>query len=79
MITKEDQERVQKAIETLSEYFDCVQLLCCREVGNFGGTERIFVGRGNWFGRKGMCQEFLDYDNQIETANAIASKLHPGN
>lgn len=75
MVTPEDQQLVQRALEIVSEHFDCVQLLASRQLDNFKGTERVFVGRGNWFGRKGMCHDFLEMDNQIETAKEIASKL----
>lgn len=78
MITDNEKQVVQKCLETISEHFDCVQLLVSREIGDFSGTERIFIGRGNWFARKGMAKDFLDMDNQIESAREIANHLKNG-
>lgn len=74
MITEQETRVVDLALHNLFEHFDQVQILVSR-VAEEGGTERYFLGAGNWYARKGMAQAFLDRDNQLESASEIAKKL----
>lgn len=74
MIT--DKELVDRATEVLGEHFDEVVILVSRMTQDGKGfTERIFVGKGNWFARKGMARDFLDRDDKLEAATMIAEKM----
>lgn len=75
MITDQEQLIIAKAVHDLGEFFSEVQILVSRISPE--GTERYFLGEGNWFARKGMAQSFLDNDNQLESARKIANELHP--
>lgn len=55
-----DMQRVQQACETLSEYFDSVQIFATRhEPEQEGGTVNVAWGSGNWFSRYGIVQEWM--------------------
>lgn len=73
MITKQEIKIIEKAVHDLGEHFDCVQVLVSRTTEN--NTERYFQGSGNHFGRLGMAQKFLEYDNQATQAEMIKDKL----
>ena len=53
------------------EHCDCVQ-----DAGlvpsETGGTAHNFQGRGNWFARQGMAQEFVNMDQAQTLAHEIA-------
>lgn len=75
MITEQEQAIVNKAKDILIEHFEAVQILVSRQAPQNEGTERYFLGAGNWFARKGMAQDFLDFDQQFESARQIATQL----
>lgn len=77
MISSQDRKIVENALKVLIEHFDSVQILVSRMAPQNEGTERCFLGGGNWFARKGMAQDFLDYDQQFESARQIADQLKP--
>jgi hypothetical protein len=56
---EEDIQRVKDACNTLSEFFDSVQIFATRFNGNDGddaGTVNIQWGTGNWFCRYGQVK-----------------------
>jgi hypothetical protein len=52
-----DIEMVEKALETLSEHFDCVMIFVNRHESD--GTEHLSAGRGNFYARVGQIREWL--------------------
>ena len=55
----------------LMEHCDCVQVLVSFP-SETGGTAHNFQGRGNWFARQGMAQEFVNMDQAQTLAHEIA-------
>lgn len=66
---KKNDEYLQQMVTQLSERFDVVQIFVSRQDGT--GTTARAIGRGNWYARKGMAQEFVDKDFAQEIAVAI--------
>lgn len=57
---KQDLDRVEAALQTLSEHFDTVQIFCTRhESGEENGTVNVNRGMGNWFARYGQVMEWI--------------------
>lgn len=60
-----DLERVQAAINLLSEHFDTVQVFCTRhEPGELDGTVNVNLGAGNYYTRSGQIREWLVKQNK---------------
>lgn len=78
MITEKEIAVVDRALHDIYEFFPEVQIFASR-VATEGGTERYYLGIGNWYARKGMAQAFLERDNQLESAQAIAKELKDQN
>lgn len=58
-----EEELVKKAIDLLSEHFDCVQIMV--SWNEQSETRDIYSGSGNWYGRIGMAHDFiLCHDSQ---------------
>lgn len=61
-----DIERVKKAVETLSEFFDTCQIFCTRhESGEMDGTVNVKQGVGNWFARYGQVKEWVLIEEEV--------------
>ena len=75
LTSKEQQDIVQKHIDALMEHFDCVQILTssCGDIG----TQRTFMGAGNWYGRQGMAHEFIQMDQAQTNAKEMAEAINP--
>jgi hypothetical protein len=57
---QDDESRLTKAIQTLSEHFDTVQLFVTRhEPGALDGTVSACRGTGNWYARIGYVKEWI--------------------
>lgn len=50
-------EKLQKAVQELGEYFDAVQIFATW--GEDGDTMKADVGCGNWYAREGMVAEWV--------------------
>lgn len=72
---QEQLDIVQHHVTALMEHFDCVQILAssCGDVG----TQRAFMGAGNWYGRQGMAHEFIQMDQAQTNAHQMASVINP--
>lgn len=55
---KRDRDVVDKALDSLMEFFDAVQIVASRT--DQEGTVMVSRGRGNWYARVGMSKEFVD-------------------
>jgi len=55
----EDIARVQRALDTLSEHFDAVQIFATTHRGDLEGTTSINLGGGNWYARYGKIREWV--------------------
>lgn len=69
---KEDLARIDKALQTLSEFFDTVQIHATRYDSASGQTCRIDKGTGNWFARYGQIKAWVvreDESFRVETRN----------
>ena len=58
----QDLELLQKAIDTLGEHFDSVQIFATRH--DTDGTKSIQKGCGNWFARYGQVREWMLKEEQ---------------
>jgi len=74
-----DEQRMQileKHVSALSEIYDAVQV-----VGTFlspdGKSRSQKRGSGNWYARRGLCQEFIEQSQAEDIAIQIADKLEP--
>ena len=75
-LTQDEQvELVQRHVQTLMEHFDCVQILVSNVITD--GTANIFKGGGNWFGRQGMCHDFIRRDQAQTDAAEISRAISP--
>lgn len=57
---QDDYQRVKQAVETLSEFFDAVQIFASRYDPANGNTFHAACGRGNIFARQGQVQEWVN-------------------
>lgn len=56
----QDMERVQNAINQLSEHFDAVQIFASRHEAEIeDGTISLNLGSGNWFARYGQVRNWI--------------------
>lgn len=56
---KDDSERLQKAIDTLGEFYDAVQIFANRHEPEHGGTIFSSRGVGNWYSRYGQVKTWI--------------------
>lgn len=80
-MTREDAEKLlERTAEQLGEHFDAVQILASRphetEKGGDHGTEIFQKGRGNWYARQGMAQQFVARDRAYEIGNEVNHPRH---
>ena len=61
---------ITRAMDSLMEHWDAVQVLVTRVSEDGTQTVRCFRGRGNWYSRTGMAREFLTTDEGQITAKA---------
>lgn len=77
-MTEEDATKiVDKAVCELREFFPDVQVLVSWIEEEDGCTRDLFRGKGNWYARVGMANEFLTRDEGQTTAKEIADRLNP--
>lgn len=68
-------EAVANALQTLGEYFEAVQIMCCFTEEN--ATKMRSAGSGNWFARQGMAREFLQAQQDQALAAELSEALKP--
>ena len=73
---QDDYQRLQSALETLSEHFDAIQILATNAV--HGDCQLFAVGAGNLFARQGMAQEFIDRSKSTARNAAILAAMASG-
>lgn len=77
-MTEEDAIKVvDKAVCDLREFFPDVQVLVSWVEESDGCTRDLFRGKGNWYARAGMANEFLNRDQGQVAAKEIADRLKP--
>ncbi len=69
MKTEDAKQMIEAIASQLSEHFEAVQILV--SFPQDGGTQGLNAGRGNWYARQGMAQEFLQREQAREIAYAI--------
>lgn len=74
-MTDADVKLIDDAILVLREHWECVQIMVSRVNEEEEGTETIIRGKGNFWARKGLAQDFIDRENQEEAASKIAEKI----
>lgn len=74
MTSEEAEKLLQAAVDKLGDHFDCVQILASWE--QEGATRFLPRGSGNWWGRQGMAQEFINREISSDTADQIADRLN---
>lgn len=72
---EELETRLARCLNELSEYSDSVQILLTYQDED-GMTASVFKGRGNYFARLGMAQEFLSRDKAEVSAAQIVKQLN---
>lgn len=71
---KADMERIQKALDILSEHFDSVQIFASRhEPATEDGTIAATRGFGNWYARYGQIAQWMDYHQEMARLQARSS------
>lgn len=77
MKTKDELEQAErvliKVLHELSEYFPNVQIGVSCMIGEETFSRNI--GRGDWWARRGLTQNFLDMGKAQESAQEIANAL----
>lgn len=62
----EDLELIQKALDTLGEYFDAVQIFATRHEESEGGTIRVSKGVGNYYARYGHIALWMQKQKDVD-------------
>jgi hypothetical protein len=62
---KDDLERVSKALQILTEFFDTAQIFVSRYDSASGQTLRIDKGAGNWYARLGQTSAWVTREEEI--------------
>ncbi|MGP1665752.1 MAG: hypothetical protein ACTS5I_07570 [Rhodanobacter sp.] len=66
-----DMQRLEKALESLSEHFDSCQIFVTRhESGTLDGTVNVNLGVGNWYARYGQVHEWLIKQDEMARVKA---------
>lgn len=77
-MTKEEAfEMIDRAAATLAEHFDAVEILASVVLDGNHDTRSVYAGRGNWFARQGMAQDFISREQANEVSTQIAQKMNP--
>lgn len=75
-MTKEEAERfLDRHLEELAEHFEAVQILVTDS--DKDGTLYIARGKGNFYARKGLAQQFIDNDHHNDAAQSIKHAIKP--
>ncbi len=75
-MTKQDIIKlVDEFAAKLAEHCDSVQIMC--EVTEDGQSAGIYRGRGSWYARQAMAEEFREMNKAGEHARQIADALAP--
>ncbi len=77
MTRPEAEKYIEKVLADLGEHFEAVQILATKMAPEGAGTERYFMGTGNWYARQGMGASFLKTDEARTLADEIGDKLQP--
>lgn len=76
-MTAEDRNRIiGRALADLHEHFDAVQIVAS-VVHDDGVTTSHHGGRGNWYARRALCQEFCEVDQCRTLAREINQSTPP--
>lgn len=75
MTPDEAQKWLSTIVAQISEEYDCVQILVSRIAPEGNGTERIFMGAGNWYTRAGMAHAFIERDKAQEIGKEVSVQL----
>lgn len=76
MTDKEAKDLLDSCVLKLSEHFASVQILASRLEPN-GGTKGTYSGSGDWYARRGLCQEFVECDQADTIAKAVNRNQPP--
>lgn len=77
MSNEEIQAILRRAAADLGEHFDAVQIVASRIDEKTGSTTPHHAGTGNWFARRGLCQQFIEMDQADTAARAIGPAINP--
>lgn len=67
------QAQVEKAVESLGEQFEAVQILAT--LSDEDGSYAFRIGAGNIYARLGLARDFIEKDRFLDQAQAIAKAL----
>jgi hypothetical protein len=65
---------VESVADQLGEQFGHVQVLVTWD--ECGKSKDIMAGRGNWYARKALVEEFLERNNAYMTGHEIATQMN---
>ena len=77
MTRPEAEKLLDGVLSQLIEHFEGVQILATRMAPEGQGTERFFMGAGNWYARQGLAHAFIKTDEAQTLASEIGEKLDP--
>jgi hypothetical protein len=75
MTPDEAEKWLSTIVAKIGEEFDSVQILVSKMAPEGTGTERIFIGAGNWYSRCGMAAAFLQRDQAQEIGKEVSVQL----
>jgi hypothetical protein len=78
MTPDEAEKWLSTIVAQIGEEFDSVQILVSKMAPEGTGTERIFIGAGNWYARIGMARELLTRDCGQTIAKEIKESASDG-
>lgn len=58
-MNKERVKRANELLDYIMEFCDAAQIICSW-VDDNGETQPVILGRGNFYARRGMCEEFVE-------------------
>lgn len=61
---RDDFARVERAVTTLMEHFDGVQIFAQRKSTDGGGVFMVDFGGGNYFGRYGQTEQWVQGEQE---------------
>jgi hypothetical protein len=76
MTPAEAQALINESAAKLAEHFDSVQIVASR-VEESGGTRSWHGGLGDWYARRGLCEEFIERDQSRTLAQEIHNATPP--
>lgn len=77
MTPQDAQALICKIADELAEKgFDAVQIVASR-IEDDGGTRAFQGGAGNWYARRGLCEQFIERDQADTSARILGSALNP--